>query len=86
MVHIGKMVISPGALKGKKAAQNKKWKLNLSSSISQEQYSIWSSFLVHMGEMVLSPVTLKGQKAVENKKWKLHPSCAMYQERYSIWS
>ena len=39
---MGKMKISPDALKEQKAAQNKKWKLHPSCAISQERYSIWS--------------------------------------------
>ena len=39
---MGKMVISTGALKEQKAAQNKKWKLHPSCAITQERYSIWS--------------------------------------------
>ena len=40
--HMGKMVISPGAFKRQKAAQNKKWKLHPSCATSQDRYSIWS--------------------------------------------
>ena len=42
-------------VKGQKIAQNEKQQLHLSSAISQEQYSIWSWFLVYMCKMVISP-------------------------------
>ena len=35
-----KMVISPGALKGQKAVQNKNMKLHPSCAVSQEPYSV----------------------------------------------
>ena len=45
------------AVRGKreKIAQNKKLQLHLSHAISQEQYSIWSGFLVHLCKMMIPP-------------------------------
>ena len=42
-------------VKGQKIAQNEKEQLHLSRAISQEQYSIWSWFLVHYCKMMISP-------------------------------
>ena len=42
-------------VKGKKIAQNEKCKLHPSHAISEEQYSIWSWFLVHFCKMIISP-------------------------------
>ena len=42
-------------VKGQKIAQNKKEQLHLSRAISQEQYSLWSLFLVQLCKMVVSP-------------------------------
>ena len=71
-------------VKGQKLAQNEKELLHLSCTISQEQYSIWSWFLVHMCKMMIYPGGvfsflkllffgllggLKGQK--NSSKWKV---------------
>ena len=45
--------ISP--TKGQQIAQKEKWQLHLSCTISQEQYSIWSWFLIHLCKMIISP-------------------------------
>ena len=42
-------------LKGQKISQNEKQQLHTSCAISQEQYSIWSWFLVHFCKMMVSP-------------------------------
>ena len=42
-------------VKGQKIAQYEKSKLHLSHAISQEQYSIWSWFLVLLCKMMTSP-------------------------------
>ena len=70
MVHIFKMVISPGVLfllfkilifwvirgvKGQKMTQNDK-KFCQAHLVSQEPYIIWLSFMVNMCEMIISPV------------------------------
>ena len=41
-------------VKGQKIAQNEKEQLHLSHAISQEQYSIWSWFLVQFCKMMIS--------------------------------
>ena len=98
MVHICKMMISSGVffhfylilifwavkeVKEKKLAQNEKQQLHLLHAICQEQYSIWSWFLVHLFKMMRSPGFflifflilifcvvrgVKGQKTVQNDK------------------
>ena len=67
LVQLCKMMISPGVffifyetlifwvVKGQKIVQNEKWQLHLSRAISQQQYSIWSWFLVHLCKMMISP-------------------------------
>ena len=48
-----------GKLWGKRAKNSPKWKItiiHLSRAMSQEQYSIWSWFLVHLCKMIISPV------------------------------
>ena len=40
--------------KGQKIAQNEKYQLHPTCTISQEQYSIWSWFLVQLGKMMTS--------------------------------
>ena len=65
MVHMCKMIISPGfsfifskfgffglRLEVQKLVQNKK--NSLSHSISQEPYTIWLSFMLHIGKMIIS--------------------------------
>ena len=42
-------------VKGQKIVQNEKKQLHPSHAISQEQYSIWSLFLVHLCKMIVSP-------------------------------
>ena len=41
-------------VKVQKVSQNEKWQLHPLCAISQEQYSIWSSFLVHLCKMMMS--------------------------------
>ena len=69
LVHLCKMMIPPGvffliqifisrdvrAVKGQKIVQNEKLQLHPSCTISQEQYSISSWFLVHLCKMMISP-------------------------------
>ena len=72
LLHLCKMMISPGVffifvkfwffrllgrggVKGQKMTQNEKW-LHASRTISQDQYSIWSWFLVHLCKVMISPV------------------------------
>ena len=75
-----------GKLGGKRAKSSPKWKItiiNPSHAISQEQYSIWSWFLVHLCKIIISPGLffifskfwffwflggVKGQKIVQNGK------------------
>ena len=45
-------------VKGQKTAQNEKYKLHVSRIISQEQYSIWSWFLVYLCKIMISPGSL----------------------------
>ena len=54
MVHMCKMIISPGVFFIWKMVQNDK-KFSLSSSISQEPYIIWYSFMVHKCKRIISP-------------------------------
>ena len=78
-------------VKGQKIAQNEKEQLHLSHAISQEQYSIWSWFLVHLCKMMISPGAffhffkilifwvvrrVKGQK--NSPKWQKTLSFALY--------
>ena len=42
-------------VKGQKNIQNEKCKLHPSHTISQEQYSLWSWFLVHLCKLMISP-------------------------------
>ena len=88
LVHMCKLMISPGVLKGQKIAQ----KLHLSCAKSQKQYSIiWSWFLVHLCEMMISPgifyffflilifwaaMGVKGQK--NSSKWQKIMSVALH--------
>ena len=64
MVHLPKMMISPGVvfiffffliLIFQHIAQNEKQQLHPSCAISQEQYSIWTWFLVHFCKTMISP-------------------------------
>ena len=78
-------------VKRQKISQNKKKQLHLSCTISQEQYSISSWFLVHMCKMKIFPGVffhfklLKiGQKMAQNGK-KFCLVCFIYQEPYIIW-
>ena len=70
MVHICKMIISPGFFRFFKIlifcyVRGVKWqkmvqiniKFCLSCSISQELYIIWLSFMVHICKMIISPGT-----------------------------
>ena len=88
--------------KVQKIAQNEKYQLHLSHTISQEQYSLWSWFLVHLCKLMMSPVFffyiyiyisifwavrgVRGQKIGQNEKCQLQPSNAISQEQYSLWS
>ena len=44
-------------LRGKRAKNSPKWKIKITSDmcLSQEQYSIWSWFLVNLCKMMISP-------------------------------
>ena len=42
--------------RGKKAKKVQNKKFSLSCSLSQEQYSVWSSFVVHKCKMIIPPV------------------------------
>ena len=71
-------------VKGQKTAQNEKYKLHVSRIISQEQYGIWSWFLVYLCKIMISPESLSiffflsfyflgcyGSKRAKNSpKWK----------------
>ena len=72
-------------VKGQKTAQNEKYKLHVSRIISQEQYSIWSWFLVYLCKIMISPGSLSifffflsfyflgcygGKRAKNSPKWK----------------
>ena len=86
-------------VKGQKISQNGKEQLHLSRAISQEQYSLWSWFLVQLCKMMISPVFFfkfsyfhfsgsdGGKRAIKSPKWEvtilLH---AISQEQYSLWS
>ena len=88
MVHMCKMIISPGVFfifskfwfSRQKMAQND-LKFCLLHSISQEPYSIWLSFMVHMCKMIISPGVFFifskfwffRQKMAQNDKITLYP-------------
>ena len=42
-------------VKGQKIAQNENWELQPSCAMSQEQYGIWSWFMIHLCEMMIYP-------------------------------
>ena len=93
-------LIGGGGLRVGKRAKNSakwKWKLHPSHAISQEQYGIWSWFVVHFCKMIfwsffhfLKILTfpsfsgVKGQKMAQNNK-KFCLSCSISQEPYIIW-
>ena len=85
-------------VKGQKITQNEKLQLHLLRVISQEQYSIWSWFLVHLCKMMISPGVfhffkilifwvvsgVKEQKIAQNDK----NFCVLHfisQESYIMW-
>ena len=73
-------------VKGQKTAQNEKYELHVSRIISQEQYSIWSWFLVYLCKIMISHISRKfihffflsfyflgcygGERAKNSPKWK----------------
>ena len=81
-----------GCYGGKRAKNNPKWKITITyvNAISQEQYSIWSWFLIHLCKMMISPgfffIFLKfsflgcygGKRAKNSLKWKGTIACVTH--------